>query len=202
MIETLGLDKTKRTEIVELFGDAFSEDPLLPRNSTGRASRLLATAFLDAFGAAPDSRVFGVRRDGRLDCAAFVFDAAHEPGGFKLVVFLFRMVRLVGWRMTCAMAKELSAKPGGDERRLELMLLGTRTGCQKQGLGRSMMQHVYAYALDRGYQSVVLETAKGTPALGFYMREGFEVYKDVALPAMQLCFLRRPLAEQEAEGDG
>ena len=200
MIETL--DKTRRTEIVEVFGAAFKQHPLLPPDPSGRTSRLLAEALLDAFADAPDSRVFGIRRDERLDCAAFVFDAAFEPRGFKLALLLIRMVRFVGWRMSRTMAQVLSAKHEGEERRLELMIIGTREGCQKLGLGRAMMHHVFAYALGRGYRSVVLEVAKETPAFRFYLREGFLVEKEIALPAMPLCLLWRPLAEQGAGGDG
>ena len=161
----------------------------------------LATAVLDAFAAAPDSRLFGIRRDGQVDCAAFVYDAVYEPHGLTLILFLIRMVRVVGWRMTRTMAQVLSEKPEREERRLELMILGTRARCQKLGLGRSMMHHVYAFARGRGYQSVVLQVAKETPAFGFYLREGFLVEKELALPTMPLCLLRCPLDERGVEGD-
>lgn len=199
MIETL--DRASRAEIVEVFGAAFNEHPLLPPGQCGRRSRLLATSFLDAFAAAPDARLFGIRRDGRLDCAAFVFDAGYQPRGFTLILLLIRMVRAVGWRMSRTLARVLSEKPGKEERRLELMILGTRVDCQRQGLGRAMMHHIFEFARCQGYQSVVLEVAKETPAFGFYLREGFLVEKEIALPTMPLCLLRRPPAEQEAEGD-
>jgi len=197
MIETL--DGASRTEIVEVFGAAFSEHPLLPPDSSGRKSRLLAASVLDAFAAAPDVRLFGIRRNGRLDCAAFVFDAAYKPRGLRLILLLIRMVRLVGWRMTRPFAQSLSLKPRVKERRLELMILGTRADCQGQGLGRAMMQHIIAFARGLGYRSVVLEVAKESPAFGFYLREGFLVEKEIALPTMPVCLLRRPLSEQGAE---
>lgn len=199
MIETL--KRANRAEIVEVFGAAFSAHPLLPPDPSGRRARLMAKSLLDAFATAPDARVFGIRQDGRLDCAAFVFDAAYEPRGWKLIQLLIRMVRMVGWRMSRTFAQVLSQKPVGDERRLELMILGTRTDCQGQGLGRAMMHHLFEFARGRGYQSVVLEVAKETPAFGFYLREGFEVEKEIALPVMPLCLLRRPLAEEGTEGD-
>ena len=145
--------------------------------------------------------MFGIRRDGRLDCAAFVFDAGYEPRGFTLILLLIRMVRVVGWRMSRTFAQVLSEKPGDEERRLELMILGTRAGCQRQGLGRAMMHHIFEFARGQGYQSVVLEVAKETPAFGFYLCEGFLMEKEIALSTMPLCLLRRPLAEQETEDD-
>mgnify|MGYP001553181002 CR=1 FL=1 len=74
--------------------------------------RSLNASSLDAFLAAPDALVFGIRLDGRLDCAAFVFDADYEPRGWTLILFLFRMVRVVGLRTIPSIAKAL-----GDARR-------------------------------------------------------------------------------------
>lgn len=199
MVETL--DRASRTEIVEAFGAAFNEHPLLPPDPSGRTSRLMVKSLLDAFGAAPDVRLFGIRRDGRLDCAALVFDASYEPRGLTLVLFLFRIVRVLGWRMTRTFAQVLSQKPGGKERRLELMILGTRADCQGQGLGRAMMHHIFEFARDQGYESIVLEVAKETPAFGFYLREKFLVEKEIDLPTMPLCMLRRPLTESRSQGD-
>jgi ribosomal protein S18 acetylase RimI-like enzyme len=199
MIETL--DLTNRNEIVETLGAAFHGHPVLPRDPSGRRSRLLATSILDAFVAAPDARVFGIRRDGRLDCAAFVFNADYEPRGWTLILFLFRMVRVVGLRMGPSIAKVLSQKPQRAERRLELMVLGTRADCQRQGLGRAMIRHIIEFARGEEYQSVVLEAPKETPALAFYLSEGFEVEKEIALPTMPLCLLRCPVTCPGVDGN-
>jgi len=191
MIETL--DSADRAEIVETIAQAFSEHPMLPADRTGRKGRLMARSFLDAFAAAPDARLFGVRRQGRLDCVGFVFDAAYEPRGLTLLVFLFRMIRMIGWRKSRLFGKLLSEKSDDGEQRLELMLLGTRTDSQGQGLGHTMMQHILDFARRQGYRSVELEVAKETPAFAFYLREGFLVQKEIALPTMPICLLRHPL---------
>ena len=57
------------------------------------------------------------------------------------------------------------------------------------------------FARREGYQFVVLEAPKETPAFGFYLSEGFLVEKEMALPIMPLCVLRRPLAEKGPESD-
>jgi ribosomal protein S18 acetylase RimI-like enzyme len=189
MIETL--EFANRDEVVEVVGTAFRDQGLLPSDTTGRRSRRLVAALLKTFDTAPDARLFGVRREGRLDCAAFVYDAGFEPRGFALALFLFRLVRAVGWTMSRAFGDVLSQKPERDERQLELMLLGTRTDCQGQGLGRAVIRHIFDFARRRGYQSVVLEVAKETPAYGFYLREGFEVEQEVTLVDTPLCFVRR-----------
>ena len=199
MIETLG--QVGRQEAVEVIGQAFSDHPHMPVDPSGRRSQLMVSTLLNTFSAAPDAELFGAFRDGRLDCAAFVFDASYQPRGFTLMLFLFRMVRVLGWRMSRAFAQVLSEKPDREERQLELMLIGTRADCQQQGLGRAMIQHILTFAHDKGYQSVVLEVAKETPAFSFYLREGFLADKEVTLPMTPLCFLRRPLSERNTTAD-
>ncbi len=197
MIETL--DQASPMEAVEVIGQAFRDHPHMPSDPSGRRSRMLVTTLLKTFAAAPDARLLGIRRDGRLDCAAFVFDAGYEPRGFGLILFLIRMLRVLGWRMSRAFVQVLSEKPQREGRQLELMLLGTRTDHQQHGLGRSMIHHILEVARAEGYQSVVLEVAKETPAFSFYLREGFLVDKEVTLPIMPLCFLRHPLRGGAAE---
>ncbi|MHC4824859.1 MAG: GNAT family N-acetyltransferase [Planctomycetota bacterium] len=198
MIETL--EPHQQDEAVSVIAEAFRTHPMLPPDSSGGKARLLSMAIMDAFAEAPDARWFGIRSGGELACAAFAYDSAYEPRGLKLLVFLARMIRIAGWRMTRTFGQVLSEKPEGVERRLELMLLGTRDGCQKLGLGRAMMHHVCTFARQHGYQSVVLGVAKETPAFGFYLREGFLVEKEISLPVMPLCLLRRPLTCGDSEG--
>ena len=196
MIETL--DQSHREEVLDVLGAAFSQHPLLPPDPSGGKARLMVKAILDAFRDAPDANTFGIRKEGRICCAAFVYDAAYEPRGLRLIQFLLRMVRIAGWRMTRTFAEVLSETPKSEDRRLEFMLLGTRSADQKSGLGRRMMHHVLSFACDRGYESVVLGVAKATPAHGFYLREGFQLEKEVPLPKMPLCLLRRPLADDSS----
>jgi len=190
-IETL--TEARRGEAINVLATAFRDHPMLPPDPTGRRSHLMAVAILDAFAGAPEAALFGISRDGELACVAFVFADGYEPGSLALARFLWRTVRVVGLRKCRTMARVMSEKRGGDERRLELMLLGTRGDYQGQGLGRTMLRHLFGFARERGYASVVLEAPKQTPAFGFYLREGFEVEKEISLPTMPLCMMRRPL---------
>jgi ribosomal protein S18 acetylase RimI-like enzyme len=190
-IETLS--EERRGEAIDVLATAFCDHPMLSADPTGRRSHLMAVAILDAFAGAPDATLFGISRDGKLVCVAFVFAYGYEPAGLTLARFLWRMLRVVGIRMCRTMARVMAEKRSGDERRLELMLLGTRGDYQGQGMGRTMLRYLFDFARERNYTSLVLEAAKRTPAFGFYLREGFEVEKEISMPTMPLCMMRRPL---------
>ena len=190
-IETL--DKTQHSEAIDVLANAFRDHPMFPPDPTGRRSYLMGIALLDAFASAPDATLFGISRDSKLVCVAFVFTDGYDPGGLTLALFLWRMVRAIGLWECLTMARVMSEKRSDDERRLELMLLGTRGDYQGQGLGRSMLRHLFDFARERGYTSVVLEAPKQTPAFGLYLSEGFEVEKEISLPMMPLCMMRRSL---------
>jgi len=187
------LDEARRGEAIEVLAIAFRDHPMLPPGSSSRRAHLMPVAILDGFADAPDATLLGISRDGELACVAYVFEDGYEPGGLAMALFLWRMIRVVGLRQCSSMARVMSEKRSGDERRLELMLLGTRSGYQGQGLGRTMLRHLFGFAREKGYASVVLEAPKETPAFGFYLSEGFEVEKEIPLPLMPLCMMRRAL---------
>ena len=199
MIETL--NKSNQADFVETIAVAFSDHPMMPPGLSGQKTRLMVTSMLKTFANAPDARLFGIRREGNLDCAALVYDAAYEPRGWRLIIFLIQMFRVFGWNMSRTFARVLSEKPAGEGRQLELLLLGTRKEAQGQGLGRAMLRHIFEVARDLCYDSVVLEVAKETPAHAFYLREGFKVDKEISMPTNTLCFLRRPIAKNDPDGD-
>lgn len=187
------LDSTRRDEALDVLAAAFRGHPMLPPDPTGRRSRLMVVALLDAFANAPDATLFGFSQNGELACVAFVFADGYEPKGIALCLMLWRMVRALGLGMWGTMGRVLAEKKNVTERRLELMLLGTRRGYQGQGLGRKMLHHLFEFSQAQGYASVVLEAPKETPAFGLYQSEGFEVEKELTLPAMPLCMMRRAL---------
>ena len=191
MIETL--TPQDRGDFEETISLAFIDHPMLPSDPSGRKSRMMAQTVLGTFAQAPDAHTFGVRQAGKIACAAFVYDGSFEPRGWALISFMFQLLHIVGWRMVRSMPAILSARHSGDERQLELLLLGTRSDCQAKGLGRQMLRHVLEFARARDYEAVVLEVAKETPAYPFYLSEGFQLEKEISLPKMPLCLLRCPL---------
>lgn len=188
-IETI--DFQDREEAVEVLGQAFAGHALLPGDLSGEKSGRLCRALLDAFADAPDRRLFGIYHENQLACVSFVHDAAHEPRGLKLFQLLHQMCRVLGFGKMLSFARVLSEKIEGDEKRLELLLLATRPGCQGLGLGRTMIRHIFDFAREKGDGSVVLEVARETPAFDFYLQEGFVVEKEIQLPTTPLCLVRK-----------
>ena len=189
MIEII--DPSDRSEVIDVLGAAFAGHPMIPPDPSGRRSRLMVKSLLDGFAAAPDARWFGIKRDGRWACVAFVFADGYEPPWWKMPRMLFQLLRVVGLKKCRVFFRLMSEKHEGDDRRLELMLLGTRTEHQGQGLGRAMMRHVFDFASGQDYEAVTLEVAKHTPAFAFYQSEGYAVEKEIELPEMPLCFMKR-----------
>ena len=189
------LSAARRGEAIDVLATAFQDHPTMPADPHGRRSHLMIVGLLDAFAGAPDATLFGITREESLATVAFVYTDGYEPRGLKLVRFLWRMLRAIGFRMCRSMARVMSEKRTSDERRLELMLLGTLGAYQGQGMGRTMLRHLFEFARQRGYASVVLEAPKQTPAFELYLSEGFEVEKEIALPMLTLCMMRRPLVK-------
>jgi GNAT superfamily N-acetyltransferase len=148
-IETL--TEAQRSEAIDVLAIAFRNHPMLPPDPKGRRSYLMAVGILDAFAGAPDARLFGISYDGELACVAFVFTDGYKPGGLAMVRFLWCMLRVVGLRMLPTIFRVMSEeKRNSDERRLELLLLGTRSGYQGKGLGRTMLRHLFDFAREQG----------------------------------------------------
>jgi ribosomal protein S18 acetylase RimI-like enzyme len=191
MIEQL--DMADREQAVEVLAVAFKDHPMMPPDPTGRRARSMMGTMLGAFAKAPDVQLFGIRSEGKLACAAFVFADGYDPPRLQQMKMMYRMLRSFGIRRSITFIRVMSQKRKGEGRRLELLLLGTRADQQGRGHGRAMIRHVFSYARELGYDSVVLEVAKHTPAFGFYQREGFVLEREIELPVMPLCLMTRPL---------
>ncbi len=203
---------TKETDAaVALLGLAFADHPMSPADPAGKpkghsAGRMMG-ALLDAFDGATDLHWFAIpthslegegtaSREGELACFAMVFEYGYEPPLRKMPGMMWRMIRLFGFRKAMTYGRLMNEKhptKREGERRLELLILGTHPEHQSHGLGRAMLRHVYGWGQQRGYDAVLLEAAKHTPAYGFYEREGFVAEKEVALPEMPLVWMRREL---------
>ncbi|MEM1213225.1 MAG: GNAT family N-acetyltransferase [Planctomycetota bacterium] len=185
-------------EALDTVAAAFADHPLVPPDQPGepkgtRARRMMGMLF-KGFAQAPDLHWFGIRGDdGRLLCFAMVYAYGYEPPKRQMPGMVWTMVRMMGLRKAMAYMRVMSQKHPGNDRRLELQLLATRPATQAKGLGRTVLRFVYAWASERGYEAVILESAKDTPAFGFYEREGFAVTQEVTVPDGVLCYMRREL---------
>ncbi len=193
------IEVTDRDQAIGVLAAAFKDHPMMPPDPRGWRTRTMLGTLLKVFRNAPDAQTFGIHRDGRLACAAFVFADGYEPGKLATAGLMFQMLRAFGPRQFRTLVRAMSQKHEAGERRLELLLLGTRSEHQGQGLGRIMLQHVYAFAGRKGYDTVTLEVAKDTPAFGFYQSEGFEVEKEIDMPKMPLVMMGRRIASASPE---
>ena len=106
--------------------------------------------------------------------------------------FVKRLAAILGWRQTARFFMLFQKRPRHKQRYLELLLLGTVPACHGRGLGRTLMTFLYDFAHRNGFEGVLLDVARGTPAYGFYMKEGFVTDKEQTINGQPLCHMRRP----------
>lgn len=188
------LQRTHRPELLELYTQAFAEDPLVPAlTSRPEATRGVLGAFLDFFGGREDALLCGIRRDSRLACASVSVDSAREGSTWALLRFVLALSRTLGWRAARDLGAVHSEEPKYEERYLELVILGTLPAHQRQGLVRWMLQFLYDEARRSGYKGITLVADRDTPAFRFYLKEGFSLEREFRAGAATLCWMRRLL---------
>ena len=189
MVETL--DALKDQEALAVLAQAFRDHPVLPPNTPPQTSKALLELMIRTFACGDSCRLHGIRKDGSLACVAFSLDAQAEPGGTAILLFFFRMCRILGLRTALEFVKALAKRAKHKDRYLELLLLGTKPAYHGQGLGRMMLNFLYGFAGEQGYRGVVLDVAKETPAYRFYVSEGFVVDRESTMNNMPMCSMRR-----------
>jgi len=176
--------------VLDVLGEAFASHPMVPPDPKRKPKHWGAKLMMRALSSAPDAQILTIRRDGQPACVAFIHDGAYEPSRLTSIGMLWQMCRVVGIRGVIRFLPVLSEKHAGDDRRLELLILGTHSDYQGQGLGRVMIRKVIQHAKDKTYAAVTLEVAKGTPALAFYQSEGFIIEKEISVGENTLCLMR------------
>jgi GNAT superfamily N-acetyltransferase len=188
------LQRTDRSELLELYTRAFAEHPLVPAfTSRPEATREVMQAFLDYFGGREDALLCGIRRDGGWACASVSVDSTREGSAWALLRFIFSLSRALGWRGARDLGAVHSEEPKYEERYLELVILGTLPAHQRQGLGRRMLQFLYDEARRSGYKGITLVADRDTPAFRFYIKEGFRPDREFQAGATTLCWMRHLL---------
>jgi len=189
-----------RQRVIDVLAEAFSHHPMFPETSPAK-SRRMVTTMINTFAPADDAAYFGIHDDGQLACAAFVYTDGYQPGGFAMVRMMWNMLRIFGFKALRGMLgamKELDDYRSQDPtHRLELLFLGTRSDHQQRGHGKAMLEHLRDYAAQQGYEAVVLEVPKHTPARKLYESQGFVPKFEVQLPTMPLVLMRQELGAGE-----
>lgn len=185
------LDRTQRTEILNVLKQAFATHPMLPPDTPIEKIQALMELILDSHCHAERSYLFGIRSDTQLVCVSFSGDSQQEPKGFDLVRFIFRLLRILGWRLAIDCIRIFAYRPKYETSYLDLNLLGTIPDFHGRGCGRSMLRFLFDFASTENYPGVILIADKDTPAFRLYCREGFIVDKETKLRKRILCHLRR-----------
>ncbi|WP_029459954.1 GNAT family N-acetyltransferase [Solidesulfovibrio alcoholivorans] len=185
------LDPCARDAIMAILGPAFASHPMFPAGtSQGKVDALLGL-FLDTFFVPDHSYLFGIDKDDRLACVALVTDPRHEPKGLASGIFFCRVLPILGPFALVAFARAFSGRPVYDQPYLELFLIGTAPGAQRQGLGKEMLRFLAGFSGEQGFRGLILGVARNSPAYGFYAREGFVVDKELSYRGMPICCMRR-----------
>jgi ribosomal protein S18 acetylase RimI-like enzyme len=195
------LDPADREQVIEALADAFADHPMFPDPRPGLSHRMCST-MINTFADADDAVFFGIRDGDQLACVAFAYTDGYNPGALAMVGMFWRMLRIFGLGMMRRMMrvmKEMDAHRKADKtRRLELLFLGTRQAHQQRGYGRVMLEHIRQYATEQGYDAVVLEAPKNTPARKLYESQGFRTKLELQMPTMPLVLMRQELTDVPA----
>ncbi len=191
-VAPLALDSpSQRAAALAVLKQAFLSHPIMPAGSPPEATGALLELLLDTFGNTDTAWLHGIRLDGHLACVAFSYDAHVTPSLPALLRFVIRLAAILGWRQTSRFLLLFLKRPRHKQRYLELLLLGTAPAHHGQGLGRSMMHFLYDFASRKGFDGVLLDVARETPAYNFYVKEGFATDKKQTMNGQRLCHMRR-----------
>ena len=190
-IEALG--KSAMPQLLELFTGIFH--PYIPPiTDTPRKTKAVMRAILEFYGRAKGAFFNGIRKDAKLTCAALVVDTNDKPSFFALARLGLSLAWTLGLDAVGRMTVIHTAKPKYEDGFAELIILGTARDCQKQGLGRRIMDHIYERSRAEGFdKGVVLFVDKNTPAFDFYLREGFTMDREfkVDIGDVTLCWMSK-----------
>ena len=185
------LDPSDRSAIMAILGPAFASHPMFPPGTPqGKVDALLGL-FLDTFFVPGHSHLFGIDKDGRLACVALATDPRHEPKGLAGALFFCRALPILGPVALAAFVRAFSGRPVYDQPYLELFLIGTVPGSQRQGLGKEMLRFLARFSVEQGFRGLILGVARNSPAYGFYVREGFVADRELSYRGMPICCMRR-----------
>lgn len=185
------LSLSQKPEILEVLKPAFAEHPMLPPGTPIETTQKMLELVIDSFGSTDKAYFYGIEKDGKLACVSFSTDSRCEPKGLAMLIFFFKLLRLLGWKLGKDFLKAISKRPKYKDPYFDLTLLGTLPEYHGQGLGKVMLRYLFDVAKEEGYKGVILSVAKETPAYQFYLKEGFVLDKEIPLGPMPLCHVRR-----------
>lgn len=188
------LRRSAKGELVEVFGEAFAEHPMVPALG-GRAddARPVMKVLVDYYWRMKSLQLWGIRADDGLACAALCVEPREDPSLVAVARLLWGVTRVAGRQAMGGLLDVERHKPVGRGRELELAILGTAPAHQRRGLGRNLLQSLFSEAVMEEYQAILLLTDRDTPAFDLYRSEGFDVEREFRTNQQALCWMRRVL---------
>jgi|GEM_PF-2340406 len=136
-------------------------------------------------------KTFGIKKDDMLICVGLCIDSDSKPGFFKTMTFGVSLLRALGIKGMYQFWIYHKNKPSYDNKCLELLFYGTKSGYQQKGYGRILLNFLYDYARNNGYGGVTGVTNTSKPAFRFYMKDGWIIDTEFDIDGYRICWVRR-----------
>jgi hypothetical protein len=177
---------------MDIIIKAFHDSPQVPALiEKPEHTEIVIRSLIKLYEKTGTIKTFGIKKDDMLVCVGLCIDSNSTPGFFKTMSFGVSLLRTLGFNGVFQFWIYHKNKPAYDKKCLELLFYGTRSGYQRKGYGRLMLDFLYEYAGKNGYGGVTGVTNTSRPAFHFYMRDGWIVDKKFDINKYTICWVRR-----------
>jgi hypothetical protein len=190
------LKQSNDTEILEVFTQAFLNDPNLPIiHDKPEFTRNIIKNLMIMYGGIDNTLRHGLILNDKLVCASFSVSTKINP-----LILLVQSLSLYSSAsdfkgIGCRCLKEYFATrlkmPKYKDHYLELLLFGTLPDYQKRGYGEKMIRFLYKEAEERNYKGLVGFTRPDKPAfINLYRRHGWFIDKKFYIRNIKFAWIR------------
>lgn len=190
------LKKSNDKEILEVFTQAFLDNPNLPIIfDKPEFIRDIIKNLMILYGGINNTMRHGILYKGKLVCASFSVDTRINPLLilFRTFLLLFSSHNFKGIGLRCLKEFLITRlrMPRYKDKCLELLLFGTLTCYQKKGFGDKLIKYLYKEAKENNYNGMVGFTRPDKPAfLKLYKRHGWFIDKKFNIEDLNFAWIR------------
>ena len=190
------LKKSNDIEILEVFTQAFLNDPNLPIiHDKPESTKDIIKNLITMYGGINSTLRHGLIFNNKLVCASFSVSTNINP-----LLLLVQSLSLLSSasdfkRIGCRCLKEYFTTrlkmPKYKDHYLELLLFGTLPDYQKRGYGEKMINFLYKEAEKKNYKGLVGFTRPDKPAfINLYRRHGWFIDKIFNIGNIKFAWIR------------